>query len=186
MSAGLRSATRLSSSPTLVSVLGKDSVRGTTSAWPDHSCRRAGRGRGLNLAAPPFPLVSSGSRTNPGCRGRHDRNPRRSRPPSGSRPRAGSTVRSGMRRRAASGKSPATPACSPTPASSSMPDSPNASGPGRSSGGGPRPMRATTSPCGSVRRGRTPSGWRRWKTAAPRAMPRRLPSISPTSRDSSG
>ena len=43
-SAGLRSATRLSSGPALVSVLGKDSGRSTTSVRPDHSCRQAGRG----------------------------------------------------------------------------------------------------------------------------------------------
>ena len=59
-SAGLRSATRLSSGPALVSVLGKDSGRGATSAWPGHPCRRAGRGRPLSLVASPFPrLVAS-------------------------------------------------------------------------------------------------------------------------------
>jgi hypothetical protein len=44
--------------PAWASVLDKDSERGTTSAWPDHTRRRAGRGRQLNLAAYPFLLRS--------------------------------------------------------------------------------------------------------------------------------
>jgi hypothetical protein len=40
----------------LASVLGEVSGRGTTSDWPDHFCRRAGRGKRLNLITSPFPL----------------------------------------------------------------------------------------------------------------------------------
>jgi hypothetical protein len=57
-SSWFRSATRPSSGAASVSVLGKESGRGSTTASPDRPCRRAGRGRRSNLVAPPSPSLA--------------------------------------------------------------------------------------------------------------------------------